>query len=42
MDAQLSLWAIQPVDGYITECVKHGQCDARPTVVGNLPATVVQ
>ena len=24
--------AIEPVGGYITESVTHGQCDARPTV----------
>ena len=25
--------AIEPVDGYTTESVTHGQCDARPTVI---------
>jgi len=29
----ISLWrAIEPVGGYTTESVTHGQCDARPTV----------
>jgi len=28
--------AIEPVGGYTTESVTHGQCDARPTV--NFPA----
>jgi len=29
--------AIEPVGGYTTESVTHGQCDARPTVT--FPAT---
>ena len=24
--------AIEPTDGYITESMTHGRCDARPTV----------
>ena len=24
-------YAVQPVDGYTTESVMHGQCDAKPT-----------
>ena len=30
--AHLPLQAIEPVGGYTTESVTHGQCDARPTV----------